>query len=169
MYLPTFREYQATMAHGFTDTFLQKLGEKYNILFRGHYFTSKQTRDKVFNVSSVSLYKLFSVADLLVTDYSSVFFDFSVEHKPIYLYEPDLVEYRERRGLYLDGYDVKLPVAYSENMLESMLNRDYDMKHVLALERFYNPMPKDLPLELMKQIILSGGELTAEQMTKYEQ
>jgi len=42
------------------------------------------------------------VADLLITDYSAVMFDFVVTGRPILLYAPDLDRFEEIRGLYLD-------------------------------------------------------------------
>lgn len=47
--------------------------------------------------------QLLLVADALVTDYSSVMFDFSVTGKPMYFFVPDLEHYRgELRGFYFD-------------------------------------------------------------------
>lgn len=42
-----------------------------------------------------------SIADVLITDYSSSFFDFMLSKKPIFLYTPDLDSYNKERGLYL--------------------------------------------------------------------
>jgi CDP-glycerol glycerophosphotransferase len=39
--------------------------------------------------------ELFLVADALITDYSSVMFDFSVTGKPIFFFTPDLDRYQE--------------------------------------------------------------------------
>ncbi len=46
--------------------------------------------------------ELMLVADVLITDYSAVIFDFAVTGRPILLYAPDLDRYDDRRGLYLD-------------------------------------------------------------------
>jgi len=52
--------------------------------------------------------ELFLVADALVTDYSSVMFDFTVTGKPLFFFTPDLEHYqRTLRGFYFD----LLPVA----------------------------------------------------------
>ena len=46
--------------------------------------------------------ELMLVADVLITDYSAVMFDFVVTGKPVLLYTPDLERYDANRGLYLD-------------------------------------------------------------------
>lgn len=46
--------------------------------------------------------ELLSVVDLLVTDYSSIFFDYLVTDNPIIFYAPDYEAYKSNRGLYID-------------------------------------------------------------------
>nr|PZN48086.1 MAG: hypothetical protein DIU60_00720 [Actinomycetota bacterium] len=46
--------------------------------------------------------ELLLVADVLITDYSAVMFDFVVTGRPVLLYAPDLDRFQEVRGLYLD-------------------------------------------------------------------
>ena len=51
------------------------------------------------------LYEVLGASDGLVTDYSSVFFDYDIVGKPIYFHAPDLAWYRDRgRGMYF-GFD----------------------------------------------------------------
>jgi len=75
---------------------------------RGHARTLRPGADVVAEgVIDVTGYpdisELFLVADALITDYSSVMFDFTVTGKPIYFFTPDLVHYRdELRGFYFD-------------------------------------------------------------------
>ena len=45
--------------------------------------------------------QLYAAADLLITDYSSVIFDFALTKKPILIYAPDRIEYEQERGFYL--------------------------------------------------------------------
>lgn len=56
-------------------------------------------RDRVFDLSSESLNSLFYVADLLITDYSSCFYDYQLLKKPVVFYTPDRVEYSATRGV----------------------------------------------------------------------
>ena len=50
--------------------------------------------------------ELLACADVLVTDYSSVFFEFLIMDKPIVFFAPDFEEYSATRGLYLDYEDL---------------------------------------------------------------
>ena len=54
----------------------------------------------------VSNYEFLNCADALITDYSSVFFDFSLTKKPIILFIYDYKEYTADRGMYLDVQDL---------------------------------------------------------------
>lgn len=45
--------------------------------------------------------RLLEIADLMITDYSSVLFDYLVYQKPFVLFAPDLKEYEKTRGFYL--------------------------------------------------------------------
>jgi CDP-glycerol glycerophosphotransferase len=58
---------------------------------------------RIRNVSGhADVRDLYLAADVLITDYSSVMFDFAVTRKPILLFTYDLAHYRdELRGLYL--------------------------------------------------------------------
>src|SRR5699024_5843969 len=66
---------------------------------------------------------LYLAADALVTDYSSVMFDFVNTGKPIYFLAPDLVEYRDStRGFYFD-FEAEAPgpiVSSTEELIAVM-------------------------------------------------
>jgi CDP-glycerol glycerophosphotransferase len=63
--------------------------------------------------------ELYLASDALVTDYSSVFFDFAQLRRPMIFYAYDLVSYRDRlRGFYLDyESEVPGPVVETEDAL----------------------------------------------------
>lgn len=82
-------------------------------LLRGHSNTAQSeitVPKSVINVTTYSdLNDLMLAADVLITDYSSVMFDFAVTGKPILLLAPDLATYRDStRGFYLD-YEGTVP------------------------------------------------------------
>lgn len=55
------------------------------------------------------LYSFLSISDMLVTDYSSVYFDYLLLNRPIIFINSDLDEYRKSRGLLLEPYDFWTP------------------------------------------------------------
>ena len=64
--------------------------------------------------------------DVLVTDYSSVFFDFALTHKPVILFTYDIDEYLEDRGLYLDISTMPFKqVSTTQELIASMQSGDY--------------------------------------------
>lgn len=114
LYAPTWCDDRPDhVDHLNVSRFMEQLGPGYVMLIRGHARTLQPGEDvRAGGVIDVTSYPdvsdLFLAADALVTDYSSVMFDFSVTGKPIYFFTPDLDRYREvLRGFYFD----LLPVA----------------------------------------------------------
>ncbi|MBV7389862.1 MULTISPECIES: CDP-glycerol glycerophosphotransferase family protein [Enterococcus] len=58
-----------------------------------------------------SLEELFEEIDLLITDYSSIFFDYALLGKPLILFNYDEAEYKQERGFYLTLTDLPVPTA----------------------------------------------------------
>jgi len=109
LYAPTWRDDRpGKVDHLDVASFGKALGPGFVTLIRGHSRTLRPGADVVAEgVIDVTSYPdisdLFLIADALVTDYSSVMFDFTVTGKPIYFFTPDLVHYRdELRGFYFD-------------------------------------------------------------------
>ncbi|MGI3784524.1 MAG: CDP-glycerol glycerophosphotransferase family protein [Janthinobacterium lividum] len=114
LYAPTWRENQTSMV-----TFLDlerlsaDLGAGYVILLRGHSRTVKfgESLHDLPGVIDVTTYPevtdLFLAADAMITDYSSVMFDYSVTRRPMIFYVPDMDDYRDSlRGVYFDLSEV---------------------------------------------------------------
>jgi CDP-glycerol glycerophosphotransferase len=77
------------------------------VLVRGHANTSARaavTGERVLDVTGYpDIAELYVASDLLVTDYSSVLFDYALTDRPMLFLVPDLDEYRDRlRGFYVD-------------------------------------------------------------------
>jgi CDP-glycerol glycerophosphotransferase (TagB/SpsB family) len=60
--------------------------------------------------------EVLAAVDVLISDYSSIFFDFLVTNRPILFYIPDLSEYRQTRGMYMDIDE--LPGPATDNLGE---------------------------------------------------
>lgn len=98
------------------------------VLVRGHSRTILPGRDahgeRVIDVTAYpDMSELLLVADALVTDYSSVMFDYTVTGKPIFFFTPDLAHYRgELRGFYFDlGAHAPGPVTTTQSELTQAL------------------------------------------------
>ena len=74
-------------------------------------------------------YEFLNIADCLITDYSSVFFDFANTGRKIILYAYDKEEYLKDRGMYLD-YD-KLPFEITTNI-------DELVKEIKLIDEYHN-------------------------------
>lgn len=118
LYAPTFRDtrktggaYDLQIDIDF-DELSSYLPADTTILLRGHSNTAgAQAEELPANVIDVTNYgeisELFMVSDVLITDYSSMMFDFAVTQKPMLFFVPDLEEYEDStRGFYLRFRDI---------------------------------------------------------------
>ena len=79
------------------------------------------------NMNKEDLYTLMQVSDCLISDYSSVIFDYSLLNKPMISYIPDVKEYKHNIGLNIDFDDFPGPVCTDEDQLVKALEfKDYD-------------------------------------------
>lgn len=148
LYAPTWRDNQHEAGVGFTydlnidfNRLREELGEEYVILFRVHYLVaSKFSFDDyegfIYNVSNYDdINHLYLIADLLITDYSSVFFDYGILKKPILYYMYDLEDYKDSiRGFYfgidkLPGRIITEEAQLPDAIRDSIENFVYDEKY----------------------------------------
>ncbi len=116
LYAPTWRDDQHQAGVGYTyktevdfDFLRENLQNEYIILFRAHYlvansFDFKKYEGFIYDVSNFSnINELYVISDLLITDYSSVFFDYANLKRPIIFYMYDFEKYKDDlRGFYID-------------------------------------------------------------------
>jgi len=114
LYAPTWRDdsVHERNSEGFAlqfdlDDFARRLGEDHVLLLRLHFLVAAQLGPQGPCVRDVSdhedVRELYLAADVLVTDYSSLMFDFAITGKPIVYYVYDLEFYRDQlRGFYFD-------------------------------------------------------------------
>jgi CDP-glycerol glycerophosphotransferase len=152
LYAPTWRDDRPEhIDHLEVAAFTDALGPGYVTLIRGHSRTLRPGSDvRASNVLDVTGYpdvtELFLVADALITDYSSVMFDYSVTGKPMFFFAPDLDRYREQlRGFYfdLDGAAPGPVVQDAGELVDLVLDRErvkarYAAKYFAWQQRF-NP------------------------------
>ncbi|MFD6889898.1 CDP-glycerol glycerophosphotransferase family protein [Streptomyces sp. NPDC059957] len=108
LYAPTHRDYRRSRpAHLDFDRILRDLGPRYTILTRTHLtYAGSPAPDphpRLLDVSShPSVEELCLASDALVTDYSSLMFDYASLDRPIVIHADDWEAYEASRGTYFD-------------------------------------------------------------------
>jgi CDP-glycerol glycerophosphotransferase len=104
LYAPTHRDYQATYEPVLdVEAVAEALGPGYVVLDRTHYFYPGRGGRLARDVTDhPSVEELCIAADVLMTDYSSIMFDYAVLDRPILIHAPDWEVYRAMRGAYFD-------------------------------------------------------------------
>ena len=156
LYAPTYRADQHTTGLGYVykeevdfDKLRKELGDDYIILFRPHYFVANSFDFEkydgfVYNVSEVDdVNDLYIISDILITDYSSVFFDYANLKRPIIFYMYDLEHYRdESNGFYFDvekelpGKIIKTDTDLIDEIKRVTNEFSYDEKYKKFNEKF---------------------------------
>ena len=138
LYTPTYREYKVNENK---QNFIappmdlkkweRELGSEYVLLIRAHYAVSVALGIKENSfVRDVSLYSslndLYAISDMMISDYSSTYFDYAILDRPMLCFAYDKEEYEEKRGLYLDlEKDLPCKVCKHENdVISEILNMD---------------------------------------------
>ena len=115
VYAPTFRDYEYEPP--LNKKFLKKLDDyliKENkiLIYKPHPFTEdinlRQYKNIISVKRNVDINDLLIIADILITDYSSVFYDYLLTMRPIIFFADDLERYTEVRDFYYD-YETFIP------------------------------------------------------------
>ncbi|GGL72370.1 glycosyl transferase family A [Streptomyces fumigatiscleroticus] len=107
LYAPTHRDYHTGFDTGLDlEAFCEAAGEDVVVLLRAHYFYDRGGRRGSGRIIDVTAHRssedVCLAADALVTDYSSIMFDYANLDRPIVVYADDWEIYRETRGVYFD-------------------------------------------------------------------
>ena len=123
----------------------EKLGDEFIILFRPHYFVASvfnfdKYKGFVYNASDVDdINDLYVISDILITDYSSVFFDYANLKRPMIFYMYDLDYYRdESNGFYFD-VEENLPgkiVKTDDDLIDEIIRISKEFKYDKKYEEF---------------------------------
>ncbi|WP_251517191.1 MULTISPECIES: bifunctional glycosyltransferase/CDP-glycerol:glycerophosphate glycerophosphotransferase [Staphylococcus] len=139
MYAPTWRDDEFVKKGKYLfdlkidlDNLQQQLGDDYVVLLRMHYLISNALdlrgyEDFAIDVSNYNdISELYLVTDCLITDYSSVMFDYGVLKRPQIFFAYDLDKYgKDLRGFYLDYHkDLPGPIYQDAYQLAE------DLKHI---------------------------------------
>ncbi|WP_166849842.1 bifunctional glycosyltransferase family 2 protein/CDP-glycerol:glycerophosphate glycerophosphotransferase [Isoptericola sp. BMS4] len=124
------------------DRLAEATGPGTVVLYRGHANTASSSSDLPDGVLDVTHHpdvnELMLASDALVTDYSSIMFDYAVLRRPIYFLVPDLELYgTTTRGFYRELEEIAPgPLCLSTEELATALERDYWAAHGEDHSRF---------------------------------
>lgn len=148
LYAPTFRDNpeddKQLLDSIDVDAFNERFGDRYRLLVRLH--PQVHSDNTVLNgATDVSGYKklntLIRLADIMITDYSSICMDFALLEKPIYFYAFDLDKYTAQRAFYEDYESyVPGPVARDFQTLLNLINNNVAQSYTKRMYdfKFYN-------------------------------
>jgi CDP-glycerol glycerophosphotransferase len=123
LYAPTFRNTSGPFKPDFDFVeFAREFGETHLLLVRAHYLNTvtipEAARGAVRDVSKhPDVTELFLASDALITDFSSVMFDFALLDRPLLFFAPDQAGYAQDRGTYFD-LEAEAPGPYTTNRQE---------------------------------------------------
>lgn len=157
LYAPTWRDDQYFSRGNYKfalnlelEKMQEKLSDDYILVLRTHYHISNsidvsEYKGFVYDLSNYDdIAELYLISDMLITDYSSVFFDYANLKRPILFYTYDLENYRDKlRGLYFDlEKEVPGPILMTtDEVIQAVeniesINVEYKEKYNAFYERF---------------------------------
>ena len=151
LYAPTWRGTGVSEVEFDADKLLEDLNllsqlENVHVLYRGHYMAEKfiQEVDALHDTivpSFIDTNSLLSIVDVLITDYSSIAFDFMALEKPIIYYAYDREEYAKERGFKFELEEISENICENNQVLFETLEKvltdlKIDSKQIKAQEKF---------------------------------
>lgn len=144
LYVSTFRKYE--------DNYLEKFIEnvdtdKYNVIMNIHPVTYKYHKNidryiksnKIYRCREFSTQELLSVADIVITDYSSFIFESAILEKPTYLFVPDYDRYIKSNGLNVDIFKELNGYVYKDakSLFKKIDKNDYNLNIIKRFKDKY--------------------------------
>jgi len=166
LYAPTFRDSEVLDPKMKLDisSFLEGTDGNTVLLLKFHPFVARNfhmyiNSERVINVSTYKdINTLLYVSDILITDYSSIIFEYSVLKKPMIFYAYDLESFSDQgRGFY-EPYEeyVPGPIVTTTKELVEVINQDsWDMKRINTfLEKSFTFLDGDSTNRLIKRVFM---------------
>ncbi|AEJ30767.1 CDP-glycerol glycerophosphotransferase family protein [Leuconostoc sp. C2] len=151
LFAPTFRGGTRKSAHypfEYLDfqKLYEKLHEEYVFLIKVHFNTLNkvtipvQYADFLYDVSAYrDVNDLMLVSDIMITDYSSVAFEFALLNRPMLFFAFDLADYVSSRGFYFD-YDSFVPgkiVTTTKTLVDAILQEDFESYKISKFRDYF--------------------------------
>ena len=149
LYAPTYRDNKLNESQIYIDleTMQRHLNKDYILLLRFHPAVSSniklsnQYNGFVYDFSKYpDVNELLLVTDILITDYSSIPFEFALLNKPMIFFPYDLEEYEEERGFWTE-YVKLVPgpiVKTTDEIIRTILNSAFDLQKIEEFSKIWN-------------------------------
>ena len=144
--MPTWRDYEFFIDSGFN---FQQLNDE--LLKNDSIFLIKLHPSSVIDIdlsvypaldvlpASLDIYPILPYTDVLVTDYSSIYYDYLILNKPIILFPFDREKYIEKDRGFIEDYFTAMPSPYFdtfEELLDGMFQElDVDDDKIMQIKR----------------------------------
>lgn len=165
-YAPTFRggpgERQQFIMNLNIRRLAEQLGDEYALILKMHPSVVRgvgipfDLQEFAFNMSGEDINDVLINTDILITDYSSVVFDFSIMEKPILFYAYDLENYLGERNFYYN-FEEFVPgpiVRTNEEVISAIKSNDFDLHKVRTFkERFFDDLDGHSAERIVKELI----------------
>lgn len=122
------------------NAFTERFGGEWKFIVRLHpssnpKFLKGSLSDYIVDCKHEDMQELLAEVDVLITDYSSSMWDFSLTGRPGFIYAPDIDEYLKVRGLYTSTDSWPYPIASTLNELITNV-KDFDKaQHSVKIEK----------------------------------
>ena len=148
LYAPTFRKGDKLDSYNLVfDKLVNDIsidtGKEWIVLGRLHPHLSKYSNtilqgNHVVDVTDYDdIQELLLISDILITDYSSLMFDFAETRRPCFLYTPDLEDYQKNdRSLYFQLEDLPFPVSQTQNELHKQIQNFDKANYAKSINNF---------------------------------
>ncbi len=141
LYAPTFRNsddlsYATSLdVNQLLNTLKNRFGGNWILIYRLHPNVSKKvnlSKDIIDASTYKDMQSLLIVSDILVTDYSSVMFDFMLLNRPCFLYAPDYESYKKtERNTYFSISELPFDISLTTDSLSDAIQK-FDKNHYLT-------------------------------------
>ena len=139
LYAPTWRTRDSFDMQLDLEKARKELGDNYVLLIRLHHLCAKgydvpADNEFIFDLTNYTdVQELYHISDMMITDYSSVMFDYALLNKPMMFFTYDLESYSEdTRGVYFDiSKEAPGPLVFTtDELISAVKNIDEEIKKI---------------------------------------
>lgn len=179
MYMPTFRgkadqievEGFGTRIHQHLHELDRRLSDEQTLLIKVHPFIQNQIEINQYShikpiPENIDSYEVLNACDVLITDYSSVMYDFAITKRKIILFAYDYEEYIRERGMYENITDYPFSMAETVDDIIRELGNDSGGVNKEFLMKYATYESRDAAEKICRQIFLEENCCTLGKMNK---